>query len=149
MQLIERVYAQLKFLKNALVSWSMEKTHKMKWMMNKWQGVALVAARSTRLPIYRCFAGEQNLGDLHAKGEALSVFFNLWGLAAGMKLASSICLSAQGKVSCGSSVIVRCRCFVAWIGWQTHFPWLPVDCLSSSHGCSLVLREEANEGSSN
>ncbi|KAF2320412.1 hypothetical protein GH714_027443 [Hevea brasiliensis] len=39
-------------------------------------GMAVVAARATRLPIYSSFAKEGNLSDLCAKGEAISTLFN-------------------------------------------------------------------------
>ncbi|PWZ39099.1 Protein root UVB sensitive 2, chloroplastic [Zea mays] len=41
------------------------------------KGMAVVAARATRLPIYSSFAKEGNLSDLFAKGEAISTLFNL------------------------------------------------------------------------
>lgn len=62
------------------------------------QGMAVVAARATRLPIYSSFAKEGNLSDLFAKGEAISTLFNVVGLGAGIQLASTICSSMQGKV---------------------------------------------------
>lgn len=63
-----------------------------------WQGMALVAARATRLPIYSSFAKEGNLSDLFAKGEAISTVFNVLGIGAGIQLASTVCSSMQGKV---------------------------------------------------
>uniref|UniRef100_A0A3Q7HCE5 Uncharacterized protein n=1 Tax=Solanum lycopersicum TaxID=4081 RepID=A0A3Q7HCE5_SOLLC len=62
-----------------------------------YQGMAVVAARATRLPIYSSFAKEGNLSDLFAKGEAISTLFNVLGLGAGIHLASTICSSMQGK----------------------------------------------------
>ncbi|XP_068663659.1 protein root UVB sensitive 2, chloroplastic [Aristolochia californica] len=62
------------------------------------KGMAVVAARATRLPIYSSFAKEGNLSDLFAKGEAISTVFNVVGLGAGIQLASTICSSMQGKV---------------------------------------------------
>ena len=62
------------------------------------QGLAVVAARATRLPIYSSFAKEGNLSDLFAKGEAISTLFNVVGLGAGIFLASTVCSSMQGKV---------------------------------------------------
>ncbi|RVW24573.1 Protein root UVB sensitive 2, chloroplastic [Vitis vinifera] len=41
------------------------------------KGMAVVAARATRLPIYSSFAKEGNLSDLFAKGEAISTLFNV------------------------------------------------------------------------
>ena len=63
------------------------------------QGMAVVAARATRLPIYSSFAKEGNLSDLFAKGEAISTVFNVLGLGAGIQLVSTVCSSMQGKVS--------------------------------------------------
>ncbi|XP_009788862.1 protein root UVB sensitive 2, chloroplastic isoform X5 [Nicotiana tabacum] len=62
------------------------------------KGMAVVAARATRLPIYSSFAKEGNLSDLFAKGEAISTLFNVLGLGAGIHLASNICSSMQGKL---------------------------------------------------
>uniref|UniRef100_A0A2P2MGT4 Protein root UVB sensitive/RUS domain-containing protein n=1 Tax=Rhizophora mucronata TaxID=61149 RepID=A0A2P2MGT4_RHIMU len=62
------------------------------------KGMAVVAARATRLPIYSSFAKEGNLSDLFAKGEAISTLFNVVGLGIGIQLASTICSSLQGKV---------------------------------------------------
>ena len=62
------------------------------------QGMAVVAARATRLPIYSSFAKEGNLSDLFAKGEAISTLFNVVGLGAGIQLASTVCSTVQGKV---------------------------------------------------
>lgn len=62
------------------------------------KGMAVVAARATRLPIYSSFAKEGNLSDLYAKGEAISTLFNIVGLGAGIQLASTICSSMQGKL---------------------------------------------------
>lgn len=62
------------------------------------QGMAVVAARATRLPIYSSFAKEGNLSDLFAKGEAISTVFNVLGLGAGIQLVSTVCSSMQGKV---------------------------------------------------
>ncbi|KAH7838014.1 hypothetical protein Vadar_021013 [Vaccinium darrowii] len=61
------------------------------------KGMAVVAARATRLPIYSSFAKEGNLSDLFAKGEAISTLFNVFGMGAGIQLASTICSSTQGK----------------------------------------------------
>ncbi|CAN6462178.1 unnamed protein product [Victoria cruziana] len=63
------------------------------------KGMAVVAARATRLPIYSSFAKENNLSDLFAKGEAISTLFNVVGMGVGIQLASTICASMQGKVS--------------------------------------------------
>uniref|UniRef100_A0A2N9HMS5 Protein root UVB sensitive 2, chloroplastic n=1 Tax=Fagus sylvatica TaxID=28930 RepID=A0A2N9HMS5_FAGSY len=65
------------------------------------KGIAVVAARATRLPIYSSFAKEGNLSDLFAKGEAISTLFNVVGLGAGISLASTICSSMQGKLVVG------------------------------------------------
>ncbi|KAG7951108.1 hypothetical protein I3843_13G150300 [Carya illinoinensis] len=65
------------------------------------KGMAVVAARATRLPIYSSFAKEGNLSDLFAKGEAISTLFNVVGLGAGIQLASTICSSIQGKLVVG------------------------------------------------
>ncbi|KAL7183774.1 hypothetical protein ACSBR2_026030 [Camellia fascicularis] len=62
------------------------------------KGMALVAARATRLPIYSSFAKEGNLSDLFAKGEAISTVFNVIGMGAWIQLASTICSSIEGKV---------------------------------------------------
>ncbi|KAL3368857.1 hypothetical protein AABB24_009590, partial [Solanum stoloniferum] len=62
------------------------------------KGMAVVAARATRLPIYSSFAKEGNLSDLFAKGEAISTLFNVLGLGTGIHLASTICSSMQGKL---------------------------------------------------
>ncbi|KAM3328214.1 protein root UVB sensitive 2, chloroplastic [Capsicum galapagoense] len=61
------------------------------------KGMAVVAARATRLPIYSSFAKEGNLSDLFAKGEAISTLFNVLGLGTGIHLAST-CSSMQGKL---------------------------------------------------
>nr|GMD23684.1 protein root UVB sensitive 2, chloroplastic isoform X2 [Ipomoea batatas] len=65
------------------------------------KGMAVVAARATRLPIYSSFAKEGNLSDLFAKGEAISTLFNVLGIGAGIQLASTICSSMQGKMVVG------------------------------------------------
>ncbi|XP_065621716.1 protein root UVB sensitive 2, chloroplastic isoform X2 [Quercus suber] len=65
------------------------------------KGMAVVAARATRLPIYSSFAKEGNLSDLFAKGEAISTLFNVVGLGAGIFLASTVCSSMQGKLVVG------------------------------------------------
>lgn len=65
------------------------------------KGMAVVAARATRLPIYSSFAKEGNLSDLFAKGEAISTLFNVFGMGAGIQLASTICSSTQGKMVVG------------------------------------------------
>ncbi|PKA65088.1 glutamate N-acetyltransferase / amino-acid N-acetyltransferase [Apostasia shenzhenica] len=62
------------------------------------KGMAVVAARATRLPIYSSFAKEGNLSDLFAKGEAISTLFNVVGLGAGIQLASTICSTMKGKL---------------------------------------------------
>lgn len=62
------------------------------------QGMVVVAARATRLPIYSSFAKEGNLSDLFAKGEAISTLFNVMGIGAGIGLASTVCSTTQGKV---------------------------------------------------
>ncbi|KAL8215023.1 hypothetical protein R6Q57_004472 [Mikania cordata] len=66
------------------------------------KGMATVAARATRLPIYSSFAKEGNLSDLYAKGEAISTVFNMFGLGAGIQLVSTVCSSMQGKIIVGS-----------------------------------------------
>ncbi|KAM7258959.1 hypothetical protein ACFE04_014700 [Oxalis oulophora] len=65
------------------------------------KGMAVVAARATRLPIYSAFAKEGNLSDLFAKGEAISTVFNVVGLGVGIQLASTVCSSMQGKMIVG------------------------------------------------
>lgn len=65
------------------------------------KGMAVVAARATRLPIYSSFAKEGNLSDLFAKGEAISTLFNVVGLGIGIQLASTVCSSMQGKMIVG------------------------------------------------
>ncbi|XP_024967799.1 protein root UVB sensitive 2, chloroplastic isoform X2 [Cynara cardunculus var. scolymus] len=65
------------------------------------KGMAVVAARATRLTIYSSFAKEGNLSDLFAKGEAISTVFNVLGLGAGIQLASTVCSSIQGKMIAG------------------------------------------------
>ncbi|KAK1260841.1 hypothetical protein QJS04_geneDACA002404 [Acorus gramineus] len=65
------------------------------------KGMAVVAARATRLPIYSSFAKEGNLSDLFAKGEAISTLFNVLGIGAGIQLASTVCSSIQGKLIVG------------------------------------------------
>ncbi|KAK7378468.1 hypothetical protein VNO80_03910 [Phaseolus coccineus] len=65
------------------------------------KGMAVVAARATRLPIYSSFAKEGNLSDLFAKGEAFSTLFNVIGIGVGIQLASTICASMQGKFVAG------------------------------------------------
>ncbi|KAI3741943.1 hypothetical protein L1987_59622 [Smallanthus sonchifolius] len=65
------------------------------------KGMAVVAARATRLPIYSSFAKEGNLSDLFAKGEAISTVFNVLGLGAGIQLVSTVCSSMQGKMVVG------------------------------------------------
>ncbi|OVA14895.1 Vitamin B6 photo-protection and homoeostasis [Macleaya cordata] len=70
------------------------------------KGMAVVAARATRLPIYSSFAKEGNLSDLFAKGEAISTLFNVVGLGAGIQLASTICSSMQGKMIVGPMLSV-------------------------------------------
>ncbi|KAH1195006.1 Protein root UVB sensitive 2, chloroplastic [Glycine max] len=65
------------------------------------KGMAVVAARATRLPIYSSFAKEGNLSDLFAKGEAFSTLFNVVGIGVGIQLASTICASIQGKLVAG------------------------------------------------
>ncbi|XAR58641.1 hypothetical protein NMG60_11014117 [Bertholletia excelsa] len=65
------------------------------------KGMAVVAARATRLPIYSSFAKEGNLSDLFAKGEAISTLFNVVGMGAGIQLASTICSSMEGKLVVG------------------------------------------------
>ncbi|KAM0949297.1 putative Root UVB sensitive family [Dioscorea sansibarensis] len=62
------------------------------------KGMAVVAARATRLPIYSAFAKEGNLSDLFAKGEAISTLFNVVGMGVGIQLASTVCSSLQGKL---------------------------------------------------
>nr|KYP70734.1 UPF0420 protein C16orf58 isogeny [Cajanus cajan] len=65
------------------------------------KGMAVVAARATRLPIYSSFAKEGNLSDLFAKGEAFSTLFNVVGIGVGIQLASTVCASMQGKFVVG------------------------------------------------
>ncbi|CAI5953715.1 unnamed protein product [Closterium sp. NIES-65] len=68
-------------------------------------GLSLVIARATRLPLYDAFAKEGNISDLYAKGEAISVLSSLAGLALGLKLASSVCQTAQAKVTISCRLI--------------------------------------------
>ncbi|CAH1448183.1 unnamed protein product [Lactuca virosa] len=70
------------------------------------KGMAVVAARATRLPIYSSFAKEGNLSDLFAKGEAISTVFNVLRLGAGIQLVSTVCSSMQGKMVVGSLLSV-------------------------------------------
>ncbi|KAM0849564.1 hypothetical protein ACQ4PT_053655 [Festuca glaucescens] len=65
------------------------------------KGMAVVAARATRLPIYSSFAKEGNLSDLFAKGEAISTLFNVMGIGAGIGLSSTVCSTTQGKLIVG------------------------------------------------
>ncbi|XP_057423005.1 protein root UVB sensitive 2, chloroplastic-like isoform X2 [Lotus japonicus] len=65
------------------------------------KGMAVVAAKATRLPIYSSFAKEGNLSDLYAKGHAISTVFNVIGIGVGIQLASTICASMQGKLVVG------------------------------------------------
>ncbi|XP_031398976.1 protein root UVB sensitive 2, chloroplastic [Punica granatum] len=65
------------------------------------KGMAVVAARATRLPIYSSFAKEGNLSDLFAKGEAISTLFNVLGIGVGIQLASTVCSSMQGRLVAG------------------------------------------------
>ncbi|CAN0886099.1 Protein root UVB sensitive 2, chloroplastic [Linum grandiflorum] len=65
------------------------------------KGMAVVAARATRLPIYSSFAKEGNLSDLFAKGEAISTLFNTLGLGVGIQLATTVCSTTQGKMVVG------------------------------------------------
>ncbi|GMH02343.1 hypothetical protein Nepgr_004182 [Nepenthes gracilis] len=65
------------------------------------KGMAVVAARATRLPLYSSFAKEGNLSDLFAKGEAISTLFNVLGIGAGIQLASTVCSSIPGKMIAG------------------------------------------------
>lgn len=77
------------------------------------KGMAVVAARATRLPIYSSFAKEGNLSDLFAKGEAISTVFNVLGMGAGIQLVSTVCSSMQGKMVVGpllSVIHVWCVC---------------------------------------
>ncbi|KAJ6736238.1 RUS1 FAMILY PROTEIN C16ORF58 [Salix viminalis] len=77
------------------------------------KGMAVVAARATRLPIYSSFAKEGNLSDLFAKGEAISTLFNVLGLGVGIHLASTFCSSMQGKLVAGPLLsIVHVCCVV-------------------------------------
>ncbi|XP_044491731.1 protein root UVB sensitive 2, chloroplastic-like [Mangifera indica] len=77
------------------------------------KGMAVVAARATRLPIYSSFAKEGNLSDLFAKGEAISTLFNVAGLGAGIQMASTICSSIQGKLVVGPLLsIVHVYCVI-------------------------------------
>ncbi|KAF9683010.1 hypothetical protein SADUNF_Sadunf05G0167800 [Salix dunnii] len=73
------------------------------------KGMAVVAARATRLPIYSSFAKEGNLSDLFAKGEAISTLFNVLGLGVGIHLASTFCSSMQGKAqNCDQHSVLCC-----------------------------------------
>ncbi|RDX69830.1 Protein root UVB sensitive 2, chloroplastic, partial [Mucuna pruriens] len=65
------------------------------------KGMALVAARATRLPVYSSFSKEGNLSDIFAKGEAFSTLFNVVEIGVGIQLASTICASMQGKLVMG------------------------------------------------
>ncbi|XP_022758401.1 protein root UVB sensitive 2, chloroplastic-like isoform X2 [Durio zibethinus] len=64
-------------------------------------GMAVVAARATRLPICSSVAKEGNLSDLFAKGEAISTLCNVVGIGVGMQFASTLCSSMQGKLVVG------------------------------------------------
>ncbi|KAK2634634.1 hypothetical protein Ddye_029426 [Dipteronia dyeriana] len=61
------------------------------------QGMAVVAARATRLPIYSSFAKQGNLSDLFAKVEVISTRFHVLGIGPGIQLASTVCSTMQGK----------------------------------------------------
>ncbi|KEH23923.1 putative Root UVB sensitive family [Medicago truncatula] len=75
------------------------------------KGMAVVAARATRLPIYSSFAKEGNLSDLFAKGEAFSTLCNVVGIGVGIRLASTVCSSMQGKlVVCPLLSIIHIYC---------------------------------------
>lgn len=50
---------------------------------------------------YSSFAKEGNLSDLFAKGEAISILFNVLGLEVGIQLASTVCSSIQKKLVAG------------------------------------------------
>ncbi|XP_063946307.1 protein root UVB sensitive 2, chloroplastic isoform X2 [Daucus carota subsp. sativus] len=76
------------------------------------KGMAVVAARATRLPIYSSFAKEGNLSDLFAKGEAISTVFNVLGLGAGIQLVSTVCSSMQGKMIVGPLLSLAHICCV-------------------------------------
>ncbi|KAJ0054057.1 hypothetical protein Pint_01735 [Pistacia integerrima] len=77
------------------------------------KGIAVVAARATRLPIYSSFAKEGNLSDLFAKGEAISTLFNVVGIGAGIQMAATVCSSMQGKLVVGPLLsIVHVYCVV-------------------------------------
>ncbi|CAK7346409.1 unnamed protein product [Dovyalis caffra] len=76
------------------------------------KGMAVVAARATRLPIYSSFAKEGNLSDLFAKGEAISTLFNVLGLGVGIQLASTVCSSMQGKLIVGPLLSIAHVCCV-------------------------------------
>ncbi|XP_058197113.1 protein root UVB sensitive 2, chloroplastic isoform X1 [Rhododendron vialii] len=77
------------------------------------KGMAVVAARATRLPIYSSFAKEGNLSDLFAKGEAISTLFNVLGIGAGIQLASTICSSTQAKLVVGPLLsVIHVYCVV-------------------------------------
>ncbi|XP_061972966.1 protein root UVB sensitive 2, chloroplastic [Populus nigra] len=76
------------------------------------KGMAVVAARATRLPIYSSFAKEGNLSDLFAKGEAISTLFNVLGLGVGIQLASTVCSSMQGKFVAGPLLSIVHVCCV-------------------------------------
>nr|XP_011457998.1 PREDICTED: protein root UVB sensitive 2, chloroplastic isoform X2 [Fragaria vesca subsp. vesca] len=77
------------------------------------KGMAVVAARATRLPIYSSFAKEGNLSDLFAKGEAISTVFNVLGIGLGIQLASTICSSIQGKMVVGPLLsVVHVYCVI-------------------------------------
>ncbi|CAH1412258.1 unnamed protein product [Lactuca virosa] len=58
------------------------------------KGMAMVDARATRLAINSFFAKEGNLSELYAKGEAISIVFNVLGLGAGIQL-----VSIKGNIS--------------------------------------------------
>lgn len=83
---------------NVLSYYSFKFLHSLVSALFNLQGMAVVAARATRLPIYSSFAKEGNLSDIFAKGEAISTLSNVIGLGAGIQLASTFCSSMQGKV---------------------------------------------------
>lgn len=70
------------------------------------QGMALVSARATRLPVYSSFAKEGNLSDLYANGEASSTLSNVLGLGVGIHLASNFGASIQGKVCLSTFLMI-------------------------------------------
>lgn len=97
------------------------------------KGMALVAARATRLPIYSSFAKEGNLSDLFAKGEAFSTLCNVVGLGIGIRLASTICASVQGKL-----VVVPLLSFIHIYSVSEEMRATPINTLNPQRTAMIV-----------